>query len=90
MRRTGKNEAKRIPILKFSPNRSETKPTTEGPLVQPMSPPRARRANIAPPPPLMFSAAILYVPGHMMPTEKPQSAMPKRANAAEEENAMIR
>ena len=65
-------------------------PATEGPLVQPMSPPRARKENMALPPFLMPAAASEYVPGHISPTENPQSAMPNSDSTAEGENAMLR
>ena len=42
------------------------------------------------PPFLMPAAASEYVPGHISPTENPQSAMPNSDSTAEDENAMIR
>ena len=51
-------------------------PTKVGPPEQPKSPARASRANSAVPPPRMEAVAMLKVPGHMMPTDSPQSPQP--------------
>ena len=66
--------ADKIPI--FKEDASETVPTIPLPLMQPMSPPRASRANIAVPPAGLLSAARLNTPGHIIATESPQSAQP--------------
>jgi len=47
-----------------------------GPEEQPKSPARARKANIAVPPPRMEADAILKVPGHMIPTDRPHIPQP--------------
>ena len=71
---TGKRMAAKIPAFRFSPSIPDTIPTTVGPPEQPTSPPRANRANKAVPPFGKAAAALLKVPGHMMPTERPQRA----------------
>ena len=53
-----------------------TKPTSVGPPEQPTSPANARRANMAVPPFFKVADALLKVPGHIMPTDKPQIAQP--------------
>ena len=72
--RRGKRIAKRIPDLRLPSFAEETKPTRVGPRVQPMSPPRASRANIAVPPRERTDDAVLNVPGHIMPTANPHTA----------------
>ncbi len=72
----GKITAARIPLLRLSPYTPETKPASVGPEEQPRSPASASRANRAVPPCRMEATAILKVPGHMIPTERPQSAQP--------------
>ncbi len=42
------------------------------------------------PPPLTAPVAMEKVPGHMMPTEKPHSAMPSRPITGELESEIIR
>ena len=51
-------------------------PTTVGPAEQPKSPASARNANIAVPPPRILADAKLKVPGHRIPTDKPQIPQP--------------
>ena len=70
--------AARIPILRLFPTLLDTKPASVGPPEQPRSPASASNANIAVPPPLMDAEAMLNVPGHMIPTENPQTAQPTR------------
>ncbi len=45
---------------------------------QPRSPPRANNANIAVPPFRMTADALLKLPGHIIPTDRPQIAHPSR------------
>ena len=71
---TGKTAAAKIPILKLSLNNPEMLPTSVGPPEQPRSPPNANNANIAVPPLGMAAAARLKVPGHIIPTDRPQTA----------------
>ena len=51
-------------------------PTIVGLTVAPKSPAKAKNANIAVPPLGHFCDEILIVPGHIIPTETPQSAQP--------------
>ena len=75
---TGNITADKIPLFKSEPSASDTMPTTVGPTEQPMSPARARNANIAVPPVGIAEDAMLKVPGHRIPTEKPHKAQPIR------------
>ena len=72
--RTGKIIPAKTPIFKLSPNAPETIPTNVGPPEQPISPPNANNANIAVPPFGKAADALLKVPGHMIPTDSPQTA----------------
>ena len=74
----GKIVPTKIPIRILSLSLPETKPTRVGPAVQPRSPPRARSAKSAVPPLLIEAEALLKLPGHIIPTERPQSAHPIR------------
>lgn len=80
--------AARIPILRLLSNRLETSPARVGPPLQPRSPASASIANIAVPPPRIAMEALLYVPGHIIPTEKPHTAQPIRFIAGTGTNAM--
>lgn len=55
-----------------------TPPTREGLTVAPKSPAKAKNANIAVPPLGHFCDEMLIVPGHIIPTETPQSAQPAK------------
>ena len=68
------------PAASRPPAALAARPTTVGPAVQPRSPARAMRANIAVPPPGSAATAVLQVPGQKMPTEKPHSAQPMSAS----------
>ena len=70
--------AAKIPCFKFPPIRSVAMPTTLGPLPQPRSPARAKKANMAVPPRRMDLAPMEKQPGHMIPTERPHRAQPAR------------
>ena len=72
----GKKIATKVPSFKLFPAAEETIPTIVGPALHPTSPASANNANINVPPFLMPAAAILNVPGHIIPTEKPQIAHP--------------
>ena len=78
----GKTTEQRMPKLSPLPEDSESIPTKEGPPEQPRSPASAKKANIAAPPPFSEAAAMLNVPGHMIPTENPQMPQPIRLSAA--------
>lgn len=80
--------AQSMPFFRSSPNALAIIPAKVGPDEQPKSPPSARRANIAVPPPFIPADALLNVPGHMMPTEKPHIATPTSPSTAEELSAM--
>lgn len=79
--RIGKMIAAKIPILRLLENVSDTSPTSVGPLIHPMSPAKAKRANIAVPPAGILLAAILNVPGQRIPTDKPHNAQPIKPTA---------
>ena len=72
----GNRTATNIPVFKFPFALSATQPTTPGPLAQPKSPARAKKANIAVPPVGNAFEEMLIVPGHMIPTEKPHTIQP--------------
>ncbi len=69
------------PIFRSSPNAPDTIPTTVGPPEQPISPPKASRANMAVPPFGSVADALLKVPGHMIPTDSPQTAQAIRESS---------
>ena len=77
-------------IFRLSPKASAIQPAVVGPSVQPASPARARRANILTPPFGILSVAMHSVPGHIMPTEKPQTAHPTSERMGYGESAVIR
>lgn len=66
--------AAKIPTFKFPLKMSDTIPTKVGPDELPISPPKARSANMAVPPLDNAADALLNVPGHIIPTESPQAA----------------
>ena len=70
----GKITANRMPVLRSSCAKPATHPTTPGPRAQPTSPARASSANIVVPPRGIVAAALLNVPGHIIPTDNPQNA----------------
>ena len=72
----GNTIADSIPFFRSSPKEAEMNPTRVGPLQHPISPPKASRANMAVPPVGMPSDDNEYTPGHIIPTEKPQSPQP--------------
>ena len=88
--KTGNIVPARIPSLRLSSKESDTIPTSAGPPEHPKSPPRARRANIAVPPFGMAAAALLKLPGHMIPTESPQRAQDIRLNCGSGNSAIPR
>ena len=63
-----------IPAFKLSFIIPDICPTTVGPTEQPISPPRANKANMVVPPFGREDEAVLNVPGHIIPTERPQAA----------------
>ncbi len=75
-RTIGKPIPARTPTWRFSPARWDTFPTMAGPVAPPRSPAKARNANIAVPPLGRILDEILIEPGHIIPTEKPQTAHP--------------
>ncbi len=72
----GKIHPTNIPafILSFAP--CVTMPTTPEPMEAPKSPPIASSANNPVPPRGILLDATLIVPGHIIPTEKPQMIQP--------------
>ena len=88
--RSGKTVPKRMPFRRLSPKALAANPTTVGPLLHPKSPARARRAKRAVPPRGIEALAILKLPGHMMPTDRPQSPQPSRLSQGIGERAVSR
>lgn len=74
----GNKVAKNKPVFKLPHTASAIAPTIVGLTVAPKSPAKAKKANIAVPPFGHFCAEMLIVPGHIIPTDKPQSAQPIR------------
>ena len=72
----GNTIALKIPIFKLASKPCATVPTKVGPREHPKSPASASNANIAVPPVGKETDAKLNVPGHIIPTEKPQTAQP--------------
>ena len=87
---TGKITAARIPFFKSSEAMLDTYPTSVGPPEQPRSPASANSANMAVPPFLMSAAPLLKLPGHMIPTDRPQTAQPTSENTGDGEREMHR
>lgn len=77
-RSTGNTIPAKMPILRLSSNALDIVPTRVGPPEHPRSPPSANSANIAVPPLGRAADALLNVPGHMIPTESPQTAQAAR------------
>ena len=82
--------AERIPFFKSSDAAPEMYPTSEGPPEHPRSPASASKANMAVPPFLIAADALLKLPGHMIPTDNPQTPHPKRDKRGEGEREMHR
>ena len=80
----------KIPVLRLSEKREDTKPTTDGPEQQPKSPPSASRANIAVEPFGSDFAESENVPGHIIPTLKPHRAHPISDNTGMGESEIKR
>ena len=72
----GKIVATRMPTFRSSFAIDDTKPTRLGPALHPRSPPSASSANIAVPPLVSIVDEIENVPGHIIPTQKPQIEQP--------------
>ena len=87
---SGNAVAASSPILRLPPAISETPPTIVGLTVAPKSPARAKSANIAVPPLGHFWEERLIEPGHITPTETPQSAQPARPKAGKEDNDAVK
>ena len=66
-----------------------TAPTSDGPEVQPISPDKASRANIAVPPLGKLADATLSTPGQSIPTEMPHRAHPTRETIGQGEKDVI-
>lgn len=89
-RRIGKIAAASRPIFRLPPANSEKLPTIAGLTVLPKSPANAKKANIAVPPFGHAWEERLIVPGHIMPTLKPQRAHPARPRIGNGERAAIK
>lgn len=74
------------PVLRSPPAISEMLPTITGLTVAPRSPANARNANIAVPPFGQLREDILIEPGHIIPTDKPQSAQPARPSIGKDDS----
>ena len=88
--RSGKTEAERRPLWMLSEQALVARPTREGPSVPPTSPPRARRAKRAVPPPGMRAEVRLMEPGHMMATARPLTIQPMKAMMGRDEREATR
>ena len=82
-RNTGNTTAASIPVFRLLLNILDTMPVSEGPAEHPRSPPRASSANITVPPLRSAADALLKLPGHIIPTERPHIAQPARFNTGE-------
>ena len=82
--------AAKMPFFRSSAARLDTAPTTVGPPEHPRSPASASSANKAVPPFRIDEDALLKVPGHMIPTESPQTAQPTRLSIGTGTKAMQR
>lgn len=78
------------PALRLPPTKLEIPPTIAGLAVAPKSPAKAKKANIAVPPLGHFCDEMLIVPGHIIPTESPQSAHPANPIMGMEDKDAIR
>ena len=87
---TGKTIAHARPALRLSEQAPETIPTIVGPLEQPISPARAKSANIAVPPFGSLAEAMQNTPGHIIPTESPHKAQPISERTGTGERTVIR
>ena len=84
----GKITPKSMPPFSDPPARvSVQRLTIAGPATQPRSPAKAKRANMAVPPPRRETAERLRVPGQKIPTEKPHSPHPMRERTGEPDRA---
>ena len=83
----GKILAASRPRWRLSPALWDTKPTIAGPIEPPISPAIAKKANIAVPPSGILAEERLIVPGHIIPTEKPQKIHPSKPIKGWRENA---
>ena len=72
----GKTHPASIPAFMLSPAFCVITPMAAGPIDAPKSPAIARNANNPVPPKGILPDAILMEPGHMMPTENPQTIQP--------------
>lgn len=77
----GKIQAANIPAFRLLFAVCVIYPIMYGPIEPPISPAIASSANIDVPPRGIFTEVMLIVPGHIMPTEKPQSMQPIRPRA---------
>ena len=75
---TGKITAAKIPVCNCPVVELVTKPTKVGPPEHPKSPAKASKANIVVPPVRREAAAVLNVPGHIIPTDNPVRAQPNK------------
>ena len=75
---SGKITAANRPVFKSPPAASEILPTIAGLAIAPVSPAKAKNANMAVPPLGHLWEDILMEPGHIIPTARPQRAQPAR------------
>ena len=87
---TGNTIAANIPFFRSSEAMPDTIPATVGPDEQPISPASASRAKRAVPPFLIQADAILKVPGHIIPTDRPHNAQPIKEVTGDGDNDMHR
>lgn len=78
----------RIPFFRSSEASPDTNPTKVGPPEQPTSPASASNANNAVPPLRNVADALLKLPGHMIPTDNPQTEQPISDKKGDDESDM--
>ena len=79
----GKTMAAKMPFFRSSEAAADMYPTSVGPPEHPRSPPKASSANRAVPPFFREAEALLKLPGHMIPTERPQTPQPTKDSRGE-------
>ena len=89
-RTIGKMHPTPIPAFILSPVIWLMRPTSPGPIAPPKSPAMARSANISVPPAGNLFEEMEMVPGHIMPTEKPQNIHPSNPSSGSDEREVRR
>ena len=87
-RRSGNISPAKMPRFRSSPKVLDTIPTKVDPPEHPRSPANAISANMAVSPRGKPADALLNVPGHMIPTDRPHTAYPSNPTTGFEASAM--